>query len=132
MLKGVARLLECHRLKDITRYKQLRTKGEAVSYGCLRLCKLKSGLSYPRLVVAVAKRYVRLAVKRNLIRRLVRECFRHRMGFRDGYDYLVMVIAAPENLSKEAVWKTLDGLLARGNDKKSDGENRCDAASGSS
>lgn len=103
---------ERHRLKDVARFRELRHSGLVVSRGYWKLYRLVNGLSYPRLAVVVAKRYVRLAVERNLLRRLVKERFRHRKGFCDGYDYLLVVVNIPSDLDKSAAWSALDDLLA--------------------
>ena len=99
-----------HRLKDLTRCQQLRNEGKVFISGYWRVYQMQNGLSYPRLAIVVAKKYVRLAVKRNLIRRLVREKFRHRSGFLNGCDYFLMVMRTPASFSKDILWQDLDSL----------------------
>lgn len=44
-----------------------------IKYCCLR----DNGLEYPRMMVSVSKRFFKRAVKRNLLKRRIREAYRH-------------------------------------------------------
>lgn len=49
-----------------------------------------NGLDYARLGLAISKRNVRTAVKRNRIKRLARECFRKYQDRLTGFDVVVV------------------------------------------
>lgn len=75
---------------------------------------LENGLEHPRLGLALTKRYARLAVSRNRIRRQMRESFRlhqHQIG---GFDIVILsragidAIAIPElRAAVDAGWSKL-------------------------
>lgn len=51
--------------------------GRRGAKGCLRFCCLKPGTGYgPRVLISVPKRYFKRAVKRNLLKRRIREAWR--------------------------------------------------------
>lgn len=55
----------------------LMSKGKWGSSACFRFCCLLSnGAGFPRLVVSVPKKYFKRAVKRNLLKRRIREAWR--------------------------------------------------------
>ena len=59
--------------KDIS---TLLAEGKWGSVGCLRYCSIPNGLEYSRIVVSVPKRLFKRAVKRNLLKRRIREAYR--------------------------------------------------------
>ena len=65
-------------------------------------------MPFARLGVTVPKKGNRRAVRRNRIKRIVREQFRHRQADLAGHDLVVQVFAAIED---EALKLDLDGLL---------------------
>ena len=72
-----------------------------------------------RLGIAVAKRTVRCAAKRNRIKRLIREFFRlNKLKFSDSCDFVVIVKKNIFSLAYRDVYRELEGLLA----KKADAE----------
>lgn len=73
--KGLSRQERIHGKTDIG---NLLAKG---SYGVvpgIKYCYLQdNGLDYPRMMVSVSKRLFKRAVKRNLLKRRIREAYRH-------------------------------------------------------
>ena len=65
-------------------------------------------MPFARLGVTVPKKGNRSAVRRNRIKRIVRELFRHRQADLAGHDVVVQVFAA---IDDEALKLDLDGLL---------------------
>ena len=59
--------------KDIS---ALLAGGKWGSVGCLRFCSLSNSLDYSRIMVSVPKRLFKRAVKRNLLKRRIREAYR--------------------------------------------------------
>ncbi len=54
----------------------LVTHGRRGGSGCLRYCFLPNTLEYSRILVSVPKKHFKRAVKRNLLKRRIREAFR--------------------------------------------------------
>jgi len=50
----------------------------------------KENVSSAKLGLAIAKKNVKKAVKRNLIKRIVRESFRHQKEQLSGYDFVIL------------------------------------------
>ena len=62
-----------------------------------------------RLGVVVAKKNIRRAVKRNRIKRLVREHFRHH-PFDEAIDLVVLARSGADQMDNPRVWQELDRL----------------------
>ena len=72
-----ATLPKSERLSGLSRVTELFTHGKAGSYGCIRYRFLKRDDAAPsRIVVSVPKRNFKRAVKRNLLKRRIRESYR--------------------------------------------------------
>ncbi len=76
-----------------------------------------NGLATPRLGIVIGKRRVTRAVDRNLLRRLIRETFRHRSTDLAGLDIVVLVRAdlrrPDKRLIAEELGKVWTKLLAK-------------------
>lgn len=76
-----------------------------------------NGLAAPRLGIVIGKRRVKRAVDRNLLRRLIRETFRHRSTDLAGLDIVVLVRAdlrrPDKRLIAEELGKVWTKLLAK-------------------
>jgi ribonuclease P protein component len=73
----------------------------------------RSGLDHPRLGMTASAKRVRTAVRRNRIRRLIRESFRHAACRLAGLD-IVVIVKEPANRAPNAdVFRSLDGHWAR-------------------
>lgn len=66
-----------HGKKDIA---GLLASGRWGSAGNLRFCIAPNGLEYSRIIVSVPKKYFKRAVKRNLLKRRIREAYRLQKG----------------------------------------------------
>ena len=62
-----------HGKKDIS---ALLADGKWGTQGCLRYCSKPNSLEYSRIMVSVPKRLFKRAVKRNLLKRRIREAYR--------------------------------------------------------
>jgi len=62
-----------------------------------------------RLGVVVAKKNIRRAVRRNLIKRLVREQFRHH-PFNETIDLVVLARSGTDQMDNPSLWQELDKL----------------------
>lgn len=63
-----------------------------------------------RLGLVVAKKHCKLAVDRNLIKRITRESFRRQQHHLQGIDAIVLARKGLENLSKQDIHQQLDQL----------------------
>jgi ribonuclease P protein component len=68
----------------------------------------QNGLNHPRLGLAIAKRQLKRAVDRNLIKRLARESFRLNQQVIGHFDVVVMVRSGIERLERQKVRKAFD------------------------
>ena len=102
--------------------------GKGLSHGCLR-CKyiVRSGdpviLGSPsvilsdsegsisRIVVSVPKRLFKRAVKRNLLKRRIRESYRRQKGLLTGSFDILFIYTSPEVLPYEAIFADMTALL---------------------
>jgi ribonuclease P protein component len=63
----------------------------------------KNGLDYARLGMAISKKWVKLAVTRNRLKRLARESFRSNQQLLSGMDVVVMTNKKPGKLTNKAI-----------------------------
>jgi ribonuclease P protein component len=68
----------------------------------------------PRLGLIVSKKVARAATRRNMIKRLVRESFRHaNLAKREGFDLVVLARSGLAGAERGEIRRCLDRLLAR-------------------
>ncbi len=75
----------------------------------LTLLARPNNLGYPRLGMAISRKNVRSAVKRNQIKRQVRESFRHHQGELGGIDIVVMARGGISDWEWQELRAALDG-----------------------
>ena len=80
-----------------------------VSSGAFLLLATPGATQSSRLGVVVAKKNIRLAVRRNRIKRLVREQFRHH-PFDEAIDLVVLTRSGADNMDNPGLWQELDRL----------------------
>ena len=88
--------------------------GKGLSHGCLR-CKyiVRSDPDRAsRIVVSVPKRLFKRAVKRNLLKRRIRESFRRQKGLLNGTFDILLIYTSPEVLPYEVVFADMGALLS--------------------
>lgn len=102
--------------------------GKGLSHGCLR-CKYipttssvilssspvilsDSEGSISRIVVSVPKRLFKRAVKRNLLKRRIRESYRRQKGLLNGTFDILFIYTSPEVLPYEVVFADMGALLS--------------------
>lgn len=71
------------------------------------LCR-HNGLGHPRLGLVVAKKHVRLANRRNRLKRLIRESFRLHSHHLPALDIVVLARKGADELDNQAVYRLLD------------------------
>lgn len=97
--------------KDIS---ALLAGGKWGSVGCLRYCSKPNDLEYSRIVVSVPKRLFKRAVKRNLLKRRIREAYRTSKHLLDArpQDILFQYISS-EIADLQEVRLSVEGILKK-------------------
>ena len=80
-----------------------------VSSGAFLILATPGATQSSRLGVVVAKKHIRLAVRRNRIKRLVREQFRHH-PFDEAIDLVVLARSGADQMDNPGLWQELDRL----------------------
>ncbi|MCK5875097.1 MAG: ribonuclease P protein component [Alcanivoracaceae bacterium] len=103
-----------HRLLSPSEFKPLfdQPQWRASSQHFLLLVT-ENGLAAPRLGIVIGKRRVKRAVDRNLLRRLIRESFRHRSADLTGLDIVVLVRADLRRPDKRLIAEELGKVWAK-------------------
>jgi ribonuclease P protein component len=86
-----------------TVFEQPRKSGDFL----LTVLARTNGKPYPRLGLAISKRYVRKAHDRNRLKRLVRESFRQEQHQLGGIDFVVMARTAAIQADHETLFRSL-------------------------
>ncbi|MDX9873999.1 MAG: ribonuclease P protein component [Spongiibacteraceae bacterium] len=109
------RLLTAHDYKSVFDDAVLK-----VSCSQLLILARPNGLEGARLGMVVAKRHIRLATRRNRLKRIVRESFRHAQarlacidGIDGGIDSVVLARAGADALDKRQLREHLDQLWSQ-------------------
>jgi len=82
--------------------------------GKLLFIARRNGLEYPRLGLAIPRKWIKRAVNRNRLKRLIRESFRRHQELLGGLDIVVTVTGNQDKLDNKAInasinnhWKVL-------------------------
>jgi ribonuclease P protein component len=124
-----ARLPKTERLSGATAVAALLEHGKHFQAGCLRckyLPRTEEGPS--RIVVSVPKRSFKRAVKRNLLKRRIRESYRRQKSLLTGTWDLLIVYTSREVLPYETIFADMTEMLRKmeSADNKRFTENRLD------
>lgn len=107
-----ARLPKTERLRGITSVAALFEHGKHFQAGCLRVKYLPRPDEGPsRIVVSVPKRHFKRAVKRNLLKRRIRESYRRQKSLLVGMWDLLIVYTSREVLPYENIFADMSVLL---------------------
>lgn len=100
------------RLKGVKAIDALLGRGKYLSSGCLRLCHAPSDAGVSRIMVSVPKRSFKRAVKRNLLKRRIRESYRLEKSVLQGPPRdMMFVYTSKEVLPFEEVRSAMHALL---------------------
>lgn len=72
-----------------------------------------NGYEHPRLGLIIAKKHIRLASRRNRLKRLIRETFRHQQQTLGGIDVIVMARKGMDQLDNPSLIHQLNGQWRR-------------------
>jgi len=84
------------------------------------LCLTDNGKEFNRIMVSVPKKLFKRAVKRNLLKRRIRESYRkqkHDLNLKSGVDLLFMY-STKEVLSYEEIYKTVGQIIRKINESE--------------
>ena len=97
------------RLLDATAYRAVFDNVElkAGSPHLVMLC-CHNELGHPRLGLVIAKKHVRLAARRNRLKRLIRESFRQHQHHLPALDIVVLARKGADELDNQAAYRLLD------------------------
>ncbi|NOQ76884.1 MAG: ribonuclease P protein component [Methylococcaceae bacterium] len=96
------------KLEDPAAYKKVFAKPVKSTDKFFTLLALRNDLDHPRLGLAIAKKNIRKAVTRNLIKRAVRENFRLKQYDLINIDIVVLARRDAANASSAVLSKSLD------------------------
>ena len=109
-----ATLPKCERLCGQTAVAALFEHGKSLVSGCLRCRFLFRGGEEPsRIVVSVPKRSFKRAVKRNLLKRRIRESYRRQKALLGGGVDVLFIYTSREVLPYETIYADMTALLTR-------------------
>ena len=105
-------LPKAERLSGRTAIAALLDKGRYVTAGCLRVCHVDgNGLEHSRMLVSVPKKSFKRAVKRNLLKRRIRESYRLQKGLLTVPCDLLFVYTPREVLPSAAIFSAMTEAL---------------------
>lgn len=95
----------------------LMSKGRWGSSACLRFCCLvPGGEEYPRLMISVPKKHFKRAVKRNLLKRRIREAWRLQKNALSEAGInadLMLLYNTPEIFSQTEIAEAVNGVISQ-------------------
>ena len=92
------RLLKARDFQRVFDQSSLKTSTRAIL-----LLAATNHLGHPRIGFIIAKKQVRLAVQRNRIKRVIRECFRAQSDATFSYDVIILVRKELESLNNQEI-----------------------------
>ena len=106
-------LPKSERLSGLTAVSALFERGKGLSSGCLRCKYIPTHADAPvsRIVVSVPKRLFKRAVKRNLLKRRIREAYRHQKGLISAPVDILFIYTAQEVLPYEVIYADMTAIL---------------------
>ncbi len=92
----------------------LLAKGRYGVEGALRYCYVPNAVGHPRLMVSVPKKMFKRAVKRNLLKRRLREAFRLRKRSLEGAGVdILLIYRSKEILPYEGICSLVETILGK-------------------
>lgn len=106
-----------HRLLTAKDYKKVFANPFKVGTQSFTLLATPNTLEHARLGLIVAKKNVRFAVQRNRIKRIARDCFRHKRPHLKNYDFVILARRGSSELPNELLFVQLEKLWQRAQKK---------------
>ena len=99
-----------HRLVTKAEFKSIFDKSKKISQRYLLVLYKPNQITHARLGLVIGKRAVNSAVKRNRIKRIIRESFRHQHESLKGVDIIVIARQQCDKLSNQKLREGIDYL----------------------
>ncbi len=101
-----------NRIKKKSDFKNILNNGDTIYSDIVVIKFLNNGLKQTRFGLIVSRKVSRSAVKRNKIKRILREQLRINLSnFREGLDLIVIAKKAIIYKKSDEVWKTLEKIF---------------------
>lgn len=96
------------RLKQKEQFQNVFKRGKKVSLNKCSFFLVNNNLEYPRLGMVILKKYVRTAVARNRIKRIVRESLRLQQKNLGGMDFVFFAYKGLDQIANEELRQCLE------------------------
>ena len=107
------RFRPCHRLRSAADFERVYKGGQRAGDGLFAINALANGLGFARLGMSVSTRTVGNAVRRNRVRRIIREVFRERHAELPAVDLVVTSRPGARDAARPAIVTSLERLIER-------------------
>jgi len=107
------RFRPCHRLRSAADFERVYRGGKRAGDGLFAVNALANELGFARLGMSVSTRSVGNSVRRNRVRRIIRELFRERRSELPGVDLVVTSRPGAKDAPREAIITSLGRLIER-------------------
>jgi len=111
------RFLNINRIRKNAEFVAIRQSGSRLRNRHLIINYKEKSNGYSRLGVVLAKRHVPKAVRRNQLKRQIKEWFRHHKNQLQPMDYVIIVTRSAGNLSHIELKQCLESLLQKVNSR---------------
>lgn len=92
----------------------LLAKGHYGVEGAFRFCWVDNGLEHTRIMVSVPKKMFKRAVKRNRVKRLIREAYRHQKDIvKDSQSDILFIYNSREILPHDDIFTQVGNILQK-------------------
>ena len=93
---------------------ELLAKGHYGTEGAFRFCSADNGLEFTRIMVSVPKKMFKRAVKRNRVKRLIREAYRHQKDIvKDSQSDILFIYNSRELLPHDDIFTQVGNILQK-------------------
>lgn len=107
------RFRPCHRLRSPAEFDRVYRQGKRAGDNLFAVNALANGLGFARLGMSVSARTVGNAVRRNRVRRIIRESFRSWQASLPAVDLVVTSRPGAREAARELIVTSLERLIAR-------------------
>ncbi len=83
-------------------------QGQRIGGGGLTVLTVENSVGHPRLGLAIAKKHVKLASRRNRLKRIIRESFRQHQSAFANIDIVVLSRPGLDQRDSTQIWATLE------------------------
>jgi ribonuclease P protein component len=104
--------LSRQRIRTAVEFTRVLKQGKRLNQGCFSCCFLKNEKNDARLGIMVSKKNAALATRRNAIKRLIREQFRHDQRYLVGVDVVVLLKSPIIQISEQEQAQCIEKLFS--------------------